>query len=89
MGEQKLKRCPFCGGEAEWKEDEFLDHQRVYIKCKSCRALSVIEVEGWTMAFKDHPARYISIEECREKVIENWNRRVREDFAVVAGGVSV
>ncbi|GKH33502.1 Lar family restriction alleviation protein [Faecalicatena contorta] len=87
--EYKLKRCPFCGGEAEMKQNEFVGHQRVYIQCTSCHAVSCIQTEGQTMAFKDIPSRYVSIDECRQKSVERWNRRAREGYVVVAGGVTV
>lgn len=66
---EKLKRCPFCGGEAE---EQYLKRKKlfakfrypnvthvVYIRCKVCAAASGIK---WT----------------RENAIEAWSRRVGE-----------
>lgn len=41
------------------------------------------------MTFKDIPSRHVSIDECRQKAVEKWNRRAREGYVVVAGGVTV
>lgn len=87
--EYNLKRCPFCGGEAEMKQNELVGHQRVYIHCTSCHAVSCIQTEGWTMPFNGIPATYVSIEQCRQEAVERWNRRAREGYMVIAGGISV
>lgn len=87
--EYNLKRCPFCGGEAEMKQNELVGHQRVYIHCTSCHAVSRIQTEGWTMPFNGIPATYVSIEQCRQEAVERWNRRAREGYMVIAGGASV
>ena len=43
MSEIKLKRCPFCGGEAEFvrdteRKDIFQSSDYVYVRCKECHA---------------------------------------------------
>ncbi len=39
MNNEKLKSCPFCGGEAELQEigNNHTKSRSVIIKCKSCR----------------------------------------------------
>ena len=68
----ELKPCPFCGGEAE--EKTFLtagtafvsSKHAIQIVCKSCRAESTF--------FKES-VHYSA----RDKAIEAWNRRVKDE----------
>lgn len=60
---EKLKGCPFCGGEASLQHKKNTTGWVSYIKCKSCDITS-LEVP---VSF-----RYSS----DQKVIELWNRRV-------------
>jgi len=62
MGE-KLKPCPFCGGEAERidVEDEGENFGGSFISCKRCLASSNLEFGR------------------KENFVGNWNRRVSPD----------
>lgn len=57
----KLKPCPFCGGEAVWIFDDFNDAHDVSCKKLNCFAFR----------WKDD-ARYIT----KEYAENEWNRRV-------------
>lgn len=59
--EDKLKNCPFCGGEAELKQ--FCGNGLV-IKCKSC-----------TIGMRQKVLRY-SLDWLKEVMIKNWNKRI-------------
>lgn len=64
----KLKPCPFCGGDAYAAKD---DYEKVIIGCKKCNLYFGIEIEdgcelydGWRATFPD-----------KETAIEAWNTR--------------
>ena len=61
---EKLKPCPFCGGEARLFANEGV---RVY--CKNCHAS--------TRILTDNAALNTSAVQI---VIENWNKRAEEDI---------
>lgn len=63
MSEIKLKRCPFCGGEAKIKYCNY--GSTVYIECDIC---------GSRTADEDVSTEYCA----RDEVIKVWNRRVEE-----------
>ena len=70
----ELKRCPFCGGEAEMSNsvDRFLG-KFWYAKCKKCcsRGPGVYE-SGRDLKPEEE---YAAIKGAWEKAIEAWNRR--------------
>ena len=75
---EKLKLCPFCGGEAEFNSDEFGER----VCCKSCGATihnGVYGEEGRKLAYADWNARPIE-NELAEKIekLEMENKRLRE-----------
>ena len=73
---EKLKRCPFCGGEAEFNSDEFGEG----VCCKSCGATmhnGVYGEEGRKLASADWNARPI------ENELEAENKRLREALEVI------
>lgn len=64
---EKLKPCPFCGGEAEVKKKEFGDNTGyAFITCKSCEA----STKRFTKSL-DYSAVY--------EAIKSWNRRVSDE----------
>ena len=68
---ENLKRCPFCGGEAEFNSDEFGEG----VCCKSCGASlsnGVYGEEGRKLASADWNSRPI------ENELEAENARLRE-----------
>jgi len=56
----RLKPCPFCGGDAELLEYEFLDKPQYIIRCESCECEAEPEV----------------ICRDKARAIEIWNNRV-------------
>ena len=75
---ENLKRCPFCGSEAEFNSDEFGEG----VCCKSCGATlhnGVYGEEGRKLASADWNARPIE-DELNEKIgkLEAENARLRE-----------
>ena len=74
---EKLKPCPFCGGEAEFNSDEF--GEGVY--CKSCGATlrnGVYGEYGRKLASADWNSRPIEDEHASE------NKRLREALELIA-----
>ena len=75
---ENLKRCPFCGGEAEFNSDEFGEG----VCCKFCGATlhnGVYGEEGRKFASADWNSRQIE-NELHEKIgkFEAENKRLRE-----------
>ena len=60
----KLKPCPFCGGEAALHKIAFFKHE-AYVRCKTC-GVRTLEFSSATM------------EDAKLKAIEAWNRRAGE-----------
>ena len=78
MTTENLKRCPFCGSEAEFNSDEFGEG----VCCKSCGASlsnGVYGEEGRKLASADWNARPIE-DELHGKIekLERENKRLRE-----------
>ena len=75
---EKLKTCPFCGGEAEFNSDEFGEG----VCCESCGASlsnGVYGEKGRKLASADWNSRPIE-NELHEKIekLERENKRLRE-----------
>ena len=73
---ENLKRCPFCGSEAEFNSDEFGEG----VCCKSCCATihnGVYGEEGRKLASADWNTRPI------EDELEAENARLREALEVI------
>lgn len=85
MDQTQLKPCPFCGGDAELREQNFVGHPRIFVSCTKCKSVGQIHTEGHTVAFKGIQSRYISVEECREKAIGAWNKRGGVKMSDLAG----
>ena len=62
--DNKLKPCPFCGGEAE-----MFDHFRI-AKCKTYRYFRV--------GCKECDLRFPKFAATKENAIKAWNRRVED-----------
>ena len=80
---ENLKRCPFCGSEAEFNSDEFGEG----VCCKSCGATmhnGVYGEEGRKLASADWNARPIE-NELPGKIgkLESENARLREALEVI------
>ena len=70
---EKLKRCPFCGGEAELHHGitGVLQASSSFIRCEKCFCQTDIFVINTKYS-------------CDEKAIEAWNKRVKDDEAKIA-----
>lgn len=80
---ENLKRCPFCGSEAEFNSDEFGEG----VCCKSCGATihnGVYGEYGRKLASADWNARPIE-NELTGKIekLERENERLRESLGVI------
>ena len=80
---ENLKRCPFCGSEAEFNSDEFGEG----VCCKSCGATmhnGVYGEEGRKLASADWNTRTIE-NELPGKIgkLESENKRLREALEVI------
>lgn len=78
MAKIKLKKCPFCGGEAEIvKTHVYLDEAR-RVMCTACQATTQRVLVNHPMMRGDgldESTRYTA-EQAEEKVAEFWNARV-------------
>lgn len=61
--ETELKKCPFCGGEAELSHGQFDGKGTSYVMCKRCAATG----EFFSISFK-HSSD--------DMAVKAWNRRV-------------
>lgn len=63
----KLKPCPFCGGEAEnlYINHKTLRHRVFTYMCKQCEALFYLTIKS----------KYVSAEATEKEIAEIWNRR--------------
>lgn len=59
----ELKRCPFCGGEAEEQSTVICDMYMHEIVCKDCGVETKVQIKA-------------TPEEARQKAIETWNTRI-------------
>lgn len=68
---QELKRCPFCGGEAEYQQygNEHVGVTKSAVVCKSC---GVQQVCKWKIHRFD-------LNFIRQKTIDRWNRRTESE----------
>ena len=83
---ENLKRCPFCGSEAEFNSDEFGEG----VCCKSCGATihdGVYGEEGRKLASADWNARPIE-NELNEKIekLEAENAKMQVTLEEIASG---
>ena len=58
----ELKKCPFCGGEAELREECFAGHSHFYVSCENDDCRVVVETRN-------------SVSATRARAEEAWNRR--------------
>mgnify|MGYP000012381560 CR=1 FL=1 len=80
---EKLKPCPFCGGEAGFKIFNTIMQANnrgwsYELKCKKC-GVSVPNIERYeTIVGMNENGDVLIIHDDRKKVIEAWNRRVND-----------
>lgn len=58
-----LKPCPFCGGEAELREELVAGNTRFYVSCENDDCRVIVETRN-------------SVSATKAGAIEAWNRRV-------------
>ena len=58
----ELKKCPFCGGEAELREERIAGHTRFYVSCENDNCCVAVETVN-------------SVSATRAGAEEAWNRR--------------
>lgn len=70
--EKELKPCPFCGGEAEYKErgNEYTGISETSVICKCCRTSQIHKWLHYKFRFE-----YV-----RSQTIAAWNRRADNDL---------
>lgn len=70
---EKLERCPFCGGEADFwtrQAGEVEEYQALIINCKDCSA----NMEEWVYKYDKNFAD--NFEKKKAEMFEAWNRRI-------------
>lgn len=85
----ELKKCPFCGGEAEYEvfNDGFFTWGRV--ECKQCGAMittpPVNTIEAWNNRATEADIRAMALDEVLAKVntVNLWDSRDKEMFRLV------
>lgn len=68
---EKLKRCPFCGGNAKLKLRNVNSTITIWCECTKCNA----KTEGYCPNISNHETAMELIENCKEMAIEAWNIR--------------
>ena len=71
MSEEKLKPCPFCGGEATANESSWRGWWHGWVICKNC---------GATI---DKPTKEETIEAWNRRVPQTWTQKVYDSFEKV------
>lgn len=75
---EKLERCPFCGGEVDfWIRTEAEDYQALIIDCKDCPA----NMEEWVYKYDKNFTE--NFEKKKVEMFEAWNRRIERTAKVV------
>ena len=72
---EKLKPCPFCGGECKIKaaETEYIGFT-IWCECGNCHA----QASGYCPDMKKEDTAIANIDSCRNKAVEAWNRRAND-----------
>jgi len=75
---EKLKPCPFCGGDAEFKEDIYVQDgdKGSYAKVSCSRCLACISDGGQWFDQESHDLM-------KNSVIEDWQRRADKELEKV------
>ena len=78
---EKLKPCPFCGGEAVFNiySNSTRENNRGWsydVHCEKCGAFVPNRCSYETIAVMDRDGNILLIKDNRDKAIEAWNRRV-------------
>lgn len=68
---EEIKSCPFCGGKATIRGKMKSYGFTIWCQCDECDARTT----GYCPNLDDEEASVASIEKCKEKAIELWNKR--------------
>ena len=72
---EKLKKCPFCGGEAKIKMERKNNvGWTIWCECENCYA----KAEGYCPSMQNADNALKNINTCKINAIKAWNRRVEE-----------
>lgn len=73
---EKLKPCPFCGGEGKLKaaKKDSVGFT-IWCECKKCHAT----IQGVCPNMKDEDFALEHIDFCRDDAIRAWNRRANDE----------
>lgn len=80
MKEIELKPCPFCGGEAIFKERHIYIDKGYVVECVQCGARTtvvLVDHPKFTADGLDESTRYTE-EQAKEKAAEKWNVRATD-----------
>lgn len=69
---EKLKPCPFCGGEAVIKAVKKNDSFVIWCECKEC----IASTESYCPRTNKENEVLENIEKCKNWAVKAWNRRV-------------
>ena len=77
---ERLKPCPFCGKKAEFRTNTTGTNgenfkYRFNIRCRNC-GMNSSHIYGVEITFRN--GDFVTIEDEREKAVEEWNRRAEE-----------
>lgn len=72
---EELKPCPFCGGEAVIKAVNRNYGLTIWCQCLKCDA----RTKGYCLDTNNEDATIDNIENCKNRALEQWNRRVNDE----------
>ena len=72
---EELKPCPFCGGKAVIKAVNKNYGLTILCQCNECGA----RTEGYCPNTNNEDATIDNIENCKNRALEQWNRRVNDE----------
>lgn len=72
---ERLKPCPFCGGEAIIKATVKSYGFTIWCACEKCNA----RTEGFCPDTNRENDTMENIEECKKRAIKEWNRRANDE----------
>ena len=71
---EELKPCPYCGGEAVIKAVNKNYGFTIWCQCQKCGA----RTEGYCPNTNNEDATIDNIENCKNRALEQWNRRAND-----------
>ena len=71
---EELKPCPFCGGTGTIKAVNKNYGFTIWCQCKKCNA----RTNGYCPSTNNEDETIESIENCKNRAVEAWNRRAND-----------